>query len=1095
MKQLTGYLHLIALGIWISMVFSNEIKAQTLITIPSNGHYCSGSPGVAIGIENSSTGQVYQLYKVGSAGPFASVVGNGSTVYFSGNFIMGNYYSFPSTNTLTVIMDLSPIANYNFSPANTNPPICASTPFYFTDNSVISPGASIISRFWYFDDPASGSNNLSYLQNPSHIFEAYGNSVQGFLVKLRIIDNNGCSDSIEQPIEVRQKPDASLSAEGFPYGTTSFANCLISPPGLITFYNASSTVQTNTNYSVDWGLCAQPANFNSTVFNDPVQVGYSCFGSSQVVNTVTGMNGCTTTKVYEVFNGGYPSGGLSVSSGIYGAAPFTTQFALSPGAFYNTPGTIYHLDFGDGTVMIFNQESLPPDGLIPHTFYTCPSTPNGNGQYGFTVALSVENPCGQTVSQIFPVVVCCPTLGDFNVAEGSCSAEPGWFSGDTDPSHLVGCNTVTFTNSTQAGFYIAPNGTSSSSALNYRWNFGDPSSGTSNISNLPQPAHTFSTPGYTYTVTLITWTGPSASPNLTADTVIKHIYIQAPPSAAFTTDASTSTTLAPRLVKTNNLSDAGGLGNPCYQWRVRDAGNMELITTGFSIVTPGHIGDTTYEQPWFNFTEPGNYLLELEVTNACGTSVALSEVLIVTDFENNFIVGDSIICLGEVPNCLLGSIPVGGAGSYEYLWEQQSSGTFWMPVSFSGTGQNLCFPGPITETTSYRRKVTDANGTSAYSNVITIQALQAQVNQVPDIVLCNGFVSMPIIFSTSISGGVMVYYWTHSVPAIGLPASGIGSIPPFVPINTGPYPIVSTITVMPSILSGSVTCDGPPIAFSITVLPEIGQALTGEISGPQDVCTGAVNVPYSINQTPWATSYVWQLPIGATIASGAGTNSITVNFPGSTGSGIIKVTPSNDCGVGNPSPDFHVRINPPLSGTVHLNNIIVYPGMNGCIAADTIYTGGEAGIFTIGSGATVKLFAEEAIIMLPGTSVAEGGYLLAMATNSCLSCGNFKSLLANTFQDEEFQPDETLRSTNPDDFFRIYPNPTEGRFTLELAYDNPAIVAEILIYNTTGTVVGKSCFNGDLKMEMNLTDVPPGIYLVRVDRGTQQGMKKVVRLP
>lgn len=57
-----------------------------------------------------------------------------------------------------------------------------------------------------------------------------------------------------------------------------------------------------------------------------------------------------------------------------------------------------------------------------------------------------------------------------------------------------------------------------------------------------------------------------------------------------------------------------------------------------------------------------------------------------------------------------------------------------------------------------------------------------------------------------------------------------------------------------------------------------------------------------------ATSYNWTLPYGATITSGAYTNSITVNFSSNAQSGIIIVQGNNSCGVGALSANFSVII-------------------------------------------------------------------------------------------------------------------------------------------------------------------------------------------
>jgi plastocyanin len=61
----------------------------------------------------------------------------------------------------------APTANFTFSP--TGVPIMG-TPIQFTDTSTGSP----TSWTWNFGDPASGTSNVSPLQNPTHVFQSAG---------------------------------------------------------------------------------------------------------------------------------------------------------------------------------------------------------------------------------------------------------------------------------------------------------------------------------------------------------------------------------------------------------------------------------------------------------------------------------------------------------------------------------------------------------------------------------------------------------------------------------------------------------------------------------------------------------------------------------------------------------------------------------------------------------------------------------------------------------------------------------------------------------------------------------------------------------
>ncbi len=79
-----------------------------------------------------------------------------------------------------------------------------------------------------------------------------------------------------------------------------------------------------------------------------------------------------------------------------------------------------------------------------------------------------------------------------------------------------------------------------------------------------------------------------------------------------------------------------------------------------------------------------------------------------------------------------------------------------------------------------------------------------------------------------------------------------------------------------------------------------GLGAVGTISGNQTICGAQSNITYSIAAVAGAISYNWTVPLGATIISGQGTNSITVNFASGASSGNVSVSASN--GVCNTAP-------------------------------------------------------------------------------------------------------------------------------------------------------------------------------------------------
>ncbi|MEI6900826.1 MAG: hypothetical protein WCL00_13185, partial [Bacteroidota bacterium] len=84
----------------------------------------------------------------------------------------------------------------------------------------------------------------------------------------------------------------------------------------------------------------------------------------------------------------------------------------------------------------------------------------------------------------------------------------------------------------------------------------------------------------------------------------------------------------------------------------------------------------------------------------------------------------------------------------------------------------------------------------------------------------------------------------------------------------------------------------------------------GPVNGPANVCLNSSGVNYSIPSLAHAVNYVWTLPPGTTIVSGAGTTNITVDFGSSAGSGNIWVKGLNKCNDSGDSAFLFVTVHP-----------------------------------------------------------------------------------------------------------------------------------------------------------------------------------------
>tara|TARA_B100001287_G_scaffold274204_1_gene279058 strand:- start:254 stop:13717 length:13464 start_codon:yes stop_codon:yes gene_type:complete len=112
---------------------------------------------------------------------------------------------------------------------------------------------------------------------------------------------------------------------------------------------------------------------------------------------------------------------------------------------------------------------------------------------------------------------------------------------------------------------------------------------------------------------------------------------------------------------------------------------------------------------------------------------------------------------------------------------------------------------------------------------------------------CDGAPTENIIFTGSDPS--IIYNWTNTNPAIGIPVSGSGDILSFIATNLTNDPIQATIEVTPE-LNG---CDGASQTFTINVDPSPEM----DIPADQTICVTNNSVPVVFTSNVIGTSYDW----------------------------------------------------------------------------------------------------------------------------------------------------------------------------------------------------------------------------------------------
>jgi hypothetical protein len=147
---------------------------------------------------------------------------------------------------------------------------------------------------------------------------------------------------------------------------------------------------------------------------------------------------------------------------------------------------------------------------------------------------------------------------------------------------------------------------------------------------------------------------------------------------------------------------------------------------------------------------------------------------------------------------------------------------------------------------------------------------------------------------------------------------------------------------------------------------------------------------------------------------------------------------------------------------------------------------GQGTTFTVDFGGIARMYAGERIIYNPGTWVKDGGYILGKIVPGGPYC-----------PPDTKQSGSLAGSNHPSlpkaGFFKLYPNPTMDRVTLELDRDAVTDHIQVEIYDMQGERIHWEQFSGAYRHDFNLCGRTAGIYLVRVIAGNESGAARIIK--
>jgi hypothetical protein len=394
------------------------------------------------------------------------------------------------------------------------------------------------------------------------------------------------------------------------------------------------------------------------------------------------------------------------------------------------------------------------------------------------------------------------------------------------------------------------------------------------------------------------------------------------------------------------------------------------------------------------------------------------------------ITGPTAVCAGATNVAYsVGAIP--NATSYNWTVPTGSTiasgqGTQNITVNFGTTSGNVTVTG----------NNTCGAGTPS-SVAVTVNALPVPV------ITGNGTVCQASTNTYSTQTGQTAYVWSVSTGGQILSGQGTASVD-ILWNNSGAQTVSVTYT------SPGGCQAATPTVFNVTVNPMPEPA--GFVNGPTAVCAGSTGVAYSVATIANALTYVWTVPAGATIASGAGTNSITVDFALNASSGNVSVYGNNLCGNGIES-SLAVTVNP--------------------IPPAPVITASWATLVSDAPQGNQWYFEGS---MIPGAiyqtyAATQNGHYWDKVTLSGCSSDTSNHILIT-----DVGISDNGHSIGAD----LYPNPGNGLVTLQISAKQQ-LVMDLFVYNSLGVKVldiQDLTVRGVEKKVLDLRSEPAGIYTV-----------------
>lgn len=376
-----------------------------------------------------------------------------------------------------------------------------------------------------------------------------------------------------------------------------------------------------------------------------------------------------------------------------------------------------------------------------------------------------------------------------------------------------------------------------------------------------------------------------------------------------------------------------------------------------------------------------------------GNSIVVSPIVNTTYFVRYSGICNTTSCASVLITVDPLPLAAGSITGNSTVCQGQNSVVYTVPAITYATGYNWTLPSGATIASGANTNSITVNfATNAISGNITVQGTNCgvgivsadfpvTVNPLPDATgmitgnttVCQG--ENTVIYTVPPITNATGYIWTLPTGASIVSGSNTNSIT----VNFATNAISGDITVQ-----GTNACGNGVISANYTITVNPLPIAAGTISGSSTVCQGQNTVIYSVPSITFATGYNWTLPAGASIAAGANTNSITVNFATNAISGFFRVYGTNACGNGIISAVYPVIVNPlPDNAGIISGPNIVCQGQNSVVYTVPLIANATGYNWTLPTGASIVLGANTNTITVDYALNATSGNITVQGTNAC----------------------------------------------------------------------------------------------------------------